>query len=170
LYTGTEAKMNITQLNPLEVAQQELELELRKRAEVDEKIKALQEAIALLKPIYERPISDNLSLLDRMNQDLGMTDRIRSILIENPKTEISPTKMRDLVGLTGFKLQGRSNPMAEIHTILKRLVDADNRFSSRRTQEGETLYKFDPSVQRVRFVETSKASGPDASLDTRCKR
>src|ERR1035441_5332401 len=131
-------------LNPLFAAKAELDKLLRRRKGLDEKIKVLEEAIAILAPAYE---TENCAspVLPRALND-GMTARIYEILVNNGDREFSPTDIRDLLVAGGFSLDGRSNPMAEIHQVLKRLAKNNDLFvralqaSGRR---GTVSYKYD---------------------------
>jgi hypothetical protein len=54
---------------------------------------------------------------------LGLTDAIRRIL-ESSNFAMSPTQVRAVLMASHFDLSEQSNPMASIHSVLKRLVEA----------------------------------------------
>jgi hypothetical protein len=131
-------------LNPLFAAKAELDKLLRRRKGLDEKIKVLEEAIAILAPAYE---TENCAspVLPRALND-GMTARIYEILVNNGDREFSPTDIRDLLVAGGFSLDGRSNPMAEIHQVLKRLAKNEDllvRILPGTGPKNAVLYKYD---------------------------
>jgi hypothetical protein len=55
---------------------------------------------------------------------IGITDRIRHILRESGQP-LSTTEIRDLLESAGCDLKGYSNPMATIHTVLRRLQEGE---------------------------------------------
>jgi hypothetical protein len=56
------------------------------------------------------------------NEDIGFTDAIREVLQEDPGGRyFSPIYMRDALKMNGFNITKYKNPLASIHTILKRL-------------------------------------------------
>jgi hypothetical protein len=86
----------------------------------------------------------------------GMTERIRAILRANKDTVMTPTDVRDALVETGFSVEGRSNVMAEIHTILKRLVSKNRRIKVTE-KDGAAYYGYeDPKA--LDEVRTRKPS------------
>jgi hypothetical protein len=134
--------------NPLDSARTELQALLVQKSLIDKKIAAIQQTIKILEPTYgQDPLSTlgmNLLLTATANE-LGLTFAIRKVLESRPNTELSPVSVRDHAIIAGYSFEGRSNPMAEIHQILKRLVDSDPRFVA--VPIGDvTCYKFDPNI------------------------
>jgi hypothetical protein len=150
--------------NPLEAAKAELDLLLIQEAEIKNKIDAVRIAIKALEPAYNRPgpvpwppssyavhLAELLGnpptnvagLLGGLGGD-GLTFRIRAALRAQPKEYFTPVEVRDLVEASGFDLAGRSNVMAEVHQILKR-IGADPQFVSKTHEDGTIAYGFDPS-------------------------
>ncbi len=131
----------------LKAADEELRKEreaLEKRlVNIDEERWQLAQALDCLsagEPQFESEIK-----VPAVEEDLGMTGRIREILKSNVGTELHPTRVRDLLLQTGYKLEGRKNPMAEIHLTLKRLVQQTKKNRSRvlvRDGDAGALYKF----------------------------
>ena len=52
----------------------------------------------------------------------GFTDAIRMVLSNNPSHSANAIHVRNLLEKSKFDLSGYSNPLASIHTILKRLA------------------------------------------------
>ncbi|MDQ2945015.1 MAG: hypothetical protein M3Y27_03590 [Acidobacteriota bacterium] len=92
-------------------------------------------------PSHGEAKTEPQALEDLIDSELGLTDRIRAILKANPDRELSPIEVRDLLLQTGFNPEGRSNHMAEIHLVLKRITEGNRRITKRETESG-TLYKF----------------------------
>jgi hypothetical protein len=110
--------------NLLESAMAELEMLLRQRAECDRRIEALQKAVKILEPIYRQTgtATASVELLLR-SSDLGLTDRVRAIL-QASERPLSPTQVRERVQDSGLDLSEYSNPLATVHSVLRRLVEA----------------------------------------------
>ena len=81
---------------------------------------------------------------NEFDEEVGMTERIRAIL-KGANGMLEPTHVRDALVRTGFNLEGRSNPMAEIHTVLKRLAEKNKRVITKEV-EGVVYYGFDVEV------------------------
>src|ERR1019366_1147493 len=131
-------------LNPLFAAKSELDSMLRQRKSLDKMIKVLEEAVAILTPAYEAEYCATPVLPRALND--GMTARIYEILVTNGDREFSPTEIRDLLVAGGFSLDGRSNPMAEIHQVLKRLAKNEDllvRILPGTGPKSAVLYKYD---------------------------
>jgi hypothetical protein len=139
-------------MNPLESAQSELVILLKKREEVnrelDRKIEAVQQSIRILLPVYGQPERDH-SFEGALNQifnpeEVGITEAIEWILITHPDEDHAPTAVRDLLLKANFKVTG-DNPMASIHQILRRLVNRGGPIQAVDTGDG-TLYRYNSSI------------------------
>jgi len=53
----------------------------------------------------------------------GFTDSVRNVLRNNPSYAATAIRVREMLAGSGFDLSSYSNPLASIHTILKRLAD-----------------------------------------------
>jgi len=121
--------------NPLADMKEILEVTLAERAHLDMKIASLQSAIKILEPIYGDDATGELPDV----AELGITDIVRAILRSSAR--VTPTQIRDGVVATGFSMKKYDNPMAIIHQVLRRLVDAGQAamFSN---DEGKTTYEW----------------------------
>lgn len=109
----------------LSVAQSEL-IELnRQREELDQRIARLRETVFSLSQLV-RETSDLEELSDEdsahITSDIGFTDSIREVL-KAGGTWMTPIHVRDGLLRTGYPLDTYTNPLASIHTVLKRLVN-----------------------------------------------
>jgi len=88
--------------------------------------------------------------------EIGMTDRIREILNSQAEFQsLSPTHVRDILVRGGFSLEGRSNPMAEVHTVLRRLV-AGGEATAHEDDHGNMFYLgIKPKKRRTRESRAS---------------
>lgn len=55
----------------------------------------------------------------------GMTDSIRSVFRDSHPAGLTPTQVRDKLTDNGFDLSTQANPMASIHSVIKRLLTAE---------------------------------------------
>ena len=70
----------------------------------------------------------------------GLTNRILDALKEDPKTGYMPIFLRDKLRDSGFDIDNYRNPMAVIHTTLRRLVDQGK--IKCWTKRGSTYYQY----------------------------
>jgi hypothetical protein len=77
---------------------------------------------------------------DSIDPDTGLTDAVRDVLWENVETFISPVFIRDTLKAKGYEISKYKNPLASIHSVLKRLKTQKEVFDSNR--EGRTVYKW----------------------------
>ena len=61
------------------------------------------------------------------NQGAGLTDSIRGILAQ-AEGPLTAADIRDRLSAMGFDMAAYSNPLATIHTILRRLTEADEAY------------------------------------------
>jgi len=139
--------------NPLESAKAELSLLLASKTELERRIEALQKSIELLEPFYEgHRLFPNYTLSEAFTNfnELGLTNAIRRLLASHSSQHITPLGMRALLISRGFDPSGRSNFLAEIHNVLKRLADRCE-VEVKATSEG-TGYRFIAHFKRKRDV------------------
>jgi hypothetical protein len=90
-----------------------------------ERLKAVIEALANM---LDNP-EDTSSELCEMESILGpggLTDAVRRTLEASTARGMTPVEVRDALVSSGLDLSRYVNPLASIHTILKRLVKADD--------------------------------------------
>ena len=78
----------------------------------------------------------------------GFTDAVRIVLSKNRSYAATAIGVRDLLIKDGYPLDGYSNPLASIHTILKRLADRGE--VEIETTSGEIYYRWKGDVERRR--------------------
>lgn len=69
----------------------------------------------------ESEIVEFQGALDEVIEPTGFTDAIRKVLQAANGEILTPTEIKDRLPAAGFRLSGYSNPLASIHTILKRM-------------------------------------------------
>src|SRR5262249_4213201 len=85
----------------------------------DQQIAALIQTMNAIAPLVgEQPVADSETLAH------GMTDCIRAILIR-AEEPMSAAEIRDSLAEMGFDMESYSNPLATIHTILRRLTESE---------------------------------------------
>ena len=72
----------------------------------------------------------------------GFTESVRNVLRNVPSQALTAKKVRDLLRGAGFDLSSYTNPLASIHTILKRL--AERREVEVSESNGEVHYRWSP--------------------------
>ena len=74
----------------------------------------------------------------------GFTDSVRHVLRNVPSQALTAKKVRDLLRGAGFDLSSYTNPLASIHTILKRLAERGEVVVSE--SNGELQYRWNSNV------------------------
>ena len=128
-------------VNPLQNAKAERALLLKQKTEIERKLKAVDASIEIYEPVYgEDP---EMPLLPESVIPKGLTDTVRALMQHNQGKLWSPTDMRDALVRFGHDFGDQVNPMASIHTVLKRITSGnDYGFSAVHGETGK-LYKFD---------------------------
>ncbi|MBZ5608147.1 MAG: hypothetical protein LAP38_07815 [Acidobacteriia bacterium] len=130
----------------LKAEQERLERRLKEITEERYALGAVWRSLVEQSGVYaeDKPLPPALKEL--LEDDPGMTQRIRSILKANAGQEFSPPQIRDMVAETGFNLEGRSNPLSEVHMVLKRLAARTKEHVTAHETEAGTLYKYSRGV------------------------
>jgi hypothetical protein len=127
--------------NALVAAGNEIQELLKTRAEIDERINQLKRTMdalaALLTPSTSKRAAEGPSL---DISDAGISDAIRQLLNE-ARTPLTPTEIRDKLMVRGVGLANYVNPLAVIHNTLKRLE-----------RQGELFCLADPVSQTVAYA------------------
>ncbi len=104
-----------------------------------ERVVDLISANANFLPESER--AERLQALEQIiAEPLGFTDSVRNILSSHPNHWVTPIGARDLLVSANFDLGKYSNPLASIHTILKRLAKSEELETM--TKDGEIYYRW----------------------------
>ena len=99
-------------------------------ADLDEEIHKTRQAVFGLVGLIpetelEKLKAQNPEVFDEYaDSRLGITDAVREVL-KSRKDFMTPTEVRDAVLKISRSLDGHKNPVGSVHTVLKRLVDAD---------------------------------------------
>jgi hypothetical protein len=82
----------------------------------------------------------------------GITDSIREVYRQASPKGLTPTQVRDQLIATGFNLNSQANPMASIHSVIKRLISSseiepfgDAAFGGYRWKSKEQAFVYDKS-------------------------
>jgi hypothetical protein len=131
-------------MNPLISAQAELESLLKQKAEIERRIEAVTKSIAILKPVYGLDLDPsrllNLSVMMAGVEKMGVTEAVQWALMASPEG-LTPTQVRDLLAEHGYPVRGE-NPMATVHTVLKRLAGRPDGSVVAEAASGKTVYKY----------------------------
>lgn len=102
----------------LEAAQKELAQATQLQKETQRRIMKLRQTIFSLTMLLTKEAADHIV---KSVEEIGLTDAIREILRIGEKP-LSPIEVRKALEELGYDLSKYTNPLASIHTILKRLV------------------------------------------------
>jgi hypothetical protein len=136
---------------------------------------------------YEQALADRAALETRLAQlqqtigtltklcgftptvPLGLTDACRMVLA-NAATPLTPTAIRDRLDAVGVDLSRYSNPLAAIHTVLKRLVEAGELHAEDADEANRTVYQsFGPRWRRAADPPAPPARRPAGRRPARSK-
>ncbi len=113
---------------------------IRERKALDRKIQDLETSIRSILALHEE--EDVIPYLDSLYELLppeGFTDAIRKVL-RSSEEALTPAEVKENLPEIGFSLEGYSNPLASIHTILKRLAGTES--VDQEMKDGKTAYKW----------------------------
>jgi hypothetical protein len=127
----------------LDAAVREYEALIAEHAALEARIAQLQHSIGALTKLcgYEPTVP------------FGLTDACRLVL-RNADAPLTALEIRDRLKVIGVDLGNHSNPLASIHTVLKRMRDAGELKEGERDETSRTAYSF------VLPVGTAIALGP----------
>lgn len=136
--------------NTLEIARAEFEQLITEESELQTRLEWNRNRQAGLKKTI-----DSLSALVGEDSDAGIpgiSDAIRTVLFEqhgaDKRIVLMPTGIRNRLVSAGFDLGNYKNPMAVIHTTLKRLED-QGEVEAVETKDRKTGYRWVPKVGGV---------------------
>lgn len=117
---------------------------LKQKQAIDAKIKHLANVISANAQMLRDSERDAEieSLSEMTGEQLGFTDAIREVLNSNSGFFFNAIGVRDRLRDYGFPLESYTNPLASIHTILKRLFDKGE--LKRQTNSGDVFYSAAP--------------------------
>ena len=110
--------------------------------ECDKQIGALIQTINAIAPLVGDTPMD-APATEEPETPLGMTDCIRSILAET-EDPLSAAEIRDRLEAMGLDMKSYSNPLATVHTVLRRLTES----GEVETQDVEGMKKFMAALKK----------------------
>ena len=116
--------------------------DVKERAYLDERINRIVAGIRSILAL-QRGDDDVMPYEERLDDILkpeGFTDAIRKCL-RTSLEPLTPAEIKAMLPSVGFDLSGYSNPLASVHTILKRLAKTED-VESVTCQDGKTAYKW----------------------------
>ena len=118
-----------------------------------ERVKAVIEAIANMLDNPE-DTSSELSEMEGILGPGGLTDAVRRTLEASTTRGMTPVEVRHALVSSGLDLSRYVNPLASIHTILKRLVKADDARTAI-IDGDETVYQW-KGIRRFPRLRTTR--------------
>jgi hypothetical protein len=109
-----------------ENAKADLEKLQGERAELERQFEGVETQIAVLQRTvnFLAPLVGEEPTPAVPSEGAGMTDSVREILRKSPEP-LTASEIRDALERMGFDMKSYSNPLATIHTVLRRLTEAD---------------------------------------------
>jgi hypothetical protein len=139
---------------------------IAERSKLSQRIKRIEGAARgiLATTEDEGEISTYQGLLDEVIEPTGFTDAIRKVLQSAEGTALTPMEIRDLLPKVGFPLSGYSNPLASVHTILKRLAKSEPIYNVEAViKDGKPAYRasnFGERMMREIYSRAAKKQEP----------
>src|SRR5215470_5606038 len=115
--------------------------------------KVLQLVAANLNMLPDTQQEPFLTQLLEMRPPKGWSEAIIRIL-DKGDTWLSPTEVRDALAEGGYDFTGQANPLASIHTTLKRLVDGGDAIVNTPQPDGKTYYKRSKTRRGINRLAT----------------
>jgi hypothetical protein len=128
----------------IKAAKTRLRTLVEKRQQVEEEIEKLKKVIITNAIMLNA--DESTAELDEMNELLGQsgfTEVIRHVLSKHPERWFNAIGVRELLRDSGWPIGRYKNPLASIHTILKRLKDVE-----RDMRDGEAFYRIRPEKKK----------------------
>lgn len=116
----------------------------REIAARDQQIAALVQTMNAIAPLVGERAIEVPAGTEGEPPAVGMTDSIRAILKEAGEP-LTASEVRERLETAGFDMKSYSNPLATIHTVLRRLTDA-----------GELETQYEAEAGSKKFIAVSK--------------
>ena len=141
--------------NALVKARKDLNAAVKEQLAAETAVRELKVRIATLQKTV-----DSLSALvgeteDQITDGLGLTDAIREVLKTDAKFGYPPAAVRQALRERGFEIDGYSNPLAVIHTTLKRLQNQGEVKTF--DKDDKTYYQWQDAMESFQAILDSLA-------------
>ena len=119
-----------------------------KREKLNQEISRVSDlVVANANFLPEEEKADQLEQLEQLvAEPPGFTESVRNIMKANAIHPATALQVREMMAKDGFDLRAYSNPLASIHTILKRLAERGEVTTS--VNDGQTYYRWKASGER----------------------
>jgi hypothetical protein len=142
--------------NPLRAMETELDALRADREILNKKISVMEEAIQLVRTVYSDAAEGSPAAIGAIDS-LGFTDAVRQAMSAGMR--MTPIEVRDELANNGFDLARYSNPLATIHTILKRLLEA-GQLEELEAADGKSYRLLGHVEQKIRERSESRSTPP----------
>lgn len=120
----------------------------------------------------EHEVATYQEMLDDIIEPTGFTDAIKKVLQTANGEAMTATEVKDALPGAGFPLSGYSNPLASVHTILKRLGKTPLLYNVEMvTRDGKNAYRWLSMDERVvRDIQVRAAEQGNSAQSIRPRR
>ena len=111
----------------------------RQRSEIEKRFSLVEKATRAIIDLVddEQEQLRLMAQLDDIARPAGLSNAVRQALRDAGSKGMTPMEVRDAVG---FHVHGHSNPLASVHTVLKRLAKSPDVIASE--VDGKTVYRW----------------------------
>lgn len=151
---GRNRKASTHRQEAIEEYLHDLAVLARQREEIDGKINLIERAIRGMLGAWAADSGVDSSLLEKEwdwerrlkavvgPSSIGLTEAVRRAVWEAKPPGITARQVRDVVISKYQILQGYSNPLAAVHTVLRRLCRGIDDIEQITREDGETIYRL----------------------------
>ena len=123
----------------------------RERLRIERQLAGTETGIRSILALHEdEDVMPYLGQLDEILRPEGFTDAVRKVLSASTEP-LTPAEVRERLPSAGFSLEGYSNPLASIHTILKRLARTES--VNEVVKKGKTAYEYTGIGRRLKMSD-----------------
>jgi hypothetical protein len=119
----------------------------RERLAIERRMSDVERSLRSILALHDDDeVMPYMEALDNILQPEGFTDAVRKVM-RNTFNWLTPAQVKQKLPAAGFSVEEYSNPLASVHTILKRLHNAGELESQ--VREGKTVYKRKTLIRAV---------------------
>jgi hypothetical protein len=171
-FESARAELSDLQRRKNELRAQQDELR-RQETDIDRQINGMAQTVSglaslLPQELPEPTLMGMLGLVGKTMVDVGIRNRIRTILQAGVSRQFSAVEIRDELQHTGFNMGDYANALATIYTTLKRMVAAGDVVEH--SEESGKRYQWNPFPSALVLLPQGSNAGPMTVHDLPVRR